>query len=164
MPAGAVTTPKPTGANATTAASCRLVRDDAWPDWVDGQPAGFDAGDNGGVYLWHDSSGFHLRVTHKTDDKVDFSGVLRTTGRFTDVAGVALENNDHFTVGPDQHELAFRFVSSGHVDGIDFHTQCAPNITADFHTNGHVLPADRVVIGHLDHHPTTDPFTITRTL
>lgn len=39
--------------NANTAASRQRVRDDEWPDWVNEQPADFDAGDSGGVYLWH---------------------------------------------------------------------------------------------------------------
>jgi hypothetical protein len=164
LPASAATTPKPNQPNANTAPSCRLVRDDQWPDWVNGQPAGFDAGDSGGVYLWHDTNGFHLRVTHKTDDKAFFAGTLHTSGAFADVTGVALEGNDHFSVGPDHHEITFRFVNYGHVDGLDFHTRCAPAVTMGFSADGHNLPANRVVIGHLDRHPATNPFTIVRNL
>ena len=161
-PTGAATTSKPPPANA--AVSCRVVRDDEWPDWVNGKPAGFDAGDTGGVYLWHDADGFHLRVTHKTDDKVFVGGSLRTSGAFVDVTGVALEGSDQFAVGPDHHEVTFRFVNHGHVDGLDFHTRCAPALTMSFRADDHVLPAARIVIGHLDRHPDTDPFTIIRTV
>ena len=162
LPAGATATRKPSPA--TTAASCRLVRDDEWPDWVNGKPAGFDAGDNGGVYLWHDADGFHLRVTHKTDDKAFVAGSIHTSGALVDVSGVALEGGDQFAVGPDHHEVTFRFVNYGHIDGLDFHTRCAPALTMGFRADGHTLPIGRVVIGHLDGHPDTDPFTIARNL
>jgi hypothetical protein len=157
--AGAATAgPKP-GA----AASCLGNRDDEWPDWVNGQPAGFDAGDNGGVYLWHDASGWHLRVTHKTDDRVSVRGTIVSRGVFSDLEGVLLERSDHFEVSPDHHAVSFQFMNYGHIDGLDFRTHCAPALAFNFQADGHELPAQRVVIGHQDRHPDTDPFTVWRT-
>src|SRR5579871_6393390 len=57
----------PSSASASTS-GCDTNRDDAWPDVANGVPAGFDAGDTGGVYLWHGPDGWHLRVTHRGDD------------------------------------------------------------------------------------------------
>ncbi len=155
--AGATPAPK-----AGAAAPCLANHDDEWPDWVNGQPAGFDAGDNGGVYLWHDDAGWHLRVTHKTDDRVSFAGTIVTHGVFSDVSGVRLEGNDHFDVSADRHAVTFQFMNYGHVDGLDFRTHCAPALGFNFQADSHQLPANRVVIGHRDLHPGTDPFTIWR--
>jgi hypothetical protein len=159
LPAGA--TNRHPSSRPTTAATCPVL-DDAWPDWVNGRPAGFDVGDNGGVYLWHDAAGFHLRVTHKTHGTAVFTGSLSTRGVFADVGGVALEQDDHVTVGADDHLIGFRFVNHGHIDGLDFHTRCAPALTMTFRADGHTLPADRIIVGHFDRHPGTDPFTIDR--
>lgn len=157
--AGAATTAPKAGAST----SCLANHDDEWPDWVNGQPAGFDAGDNGGVYLWHDTSGWHLRVTHKTDDRVYVSGTILTRGVFSDLEGVQLERNDHFEVSPGHDAVSFQFNNYGHIDGLDFRTHCAPALQFNFQADGHQLPASRVVIGHEDRHPDTDPFTIWRT-
>ena len=123
----------------------------------------FDAGDNGGVYLWHDGDGWHLRVTHKTDDRLYVTGTLRTGGVFAAVTGVALERNDHFTVGPDGHTITFRFNNSGHIDGLNFRTHCASALEMGFQADDHRLPANRIVIGHNDQHPDNNPFRIVRT-
>lgn len=155
--AGATTTPPKAGAPA-----CLANHDDEWPDWVNGQPAGFEAGDNGGVYLWHDDAGWHVRVTHKTDDRVTFAGTIATRGVVSDVAGVLLERDDHFEVSPDHHAITFRFMNYGHIDGLDFRTHCAPALAFSFQADGHQLPANRAVIGHEDRRPDTDPFVIWR--
>jgi hypothetical protein len=157
--AGAATTTPKAGATAP----CLANRDDEWPDWVNGQPAGFEAGANGGVYLWHDTSGWHLRVTHKTDDRVSFGGTIVTRGMFSDVEGVMLERGDQFEVSPDHHAITFRFMNYGHIDGLDFRTHCAPALEFSFQADGHQLPANRAVIGHEDRHPDTDPFPVWRT-
>jgi hypothetical protein len=136
--------------------------DDAWPAWVQGRPDGFEAGDIGGVYLWHDGDGWHLRVTHANNDQAVFAGVIRTPGRLVDVHPIALEQADQLTVGPDQHTMTFRFSNYGHIDGIDFHTRCAPVIRFAFDRGGHLLPADRVFVGDDKNHP-GNPFRVART-
>ncbi len=159
-PASAATESKP---KPVVAQRCLANHDDEWPDWVNGRPAGLDAGDNGGVYLWHDTEGWHLVVTHRGDDKKAVTGVIQTRGRFVDVHGVALEKDDKLAVSKDHHRLTFRFVNSGHIDGLTFKTVCAPRLGFGFKADGHKLAAGRVVIGHDARHPRTDPFTITRT-
>src|SRR5207302_943048 len=38
----------------TAADDCSIGHDGPWPASVQGRPRGFDAGDKGGVYMWHD--------------------------------------------------------------------------------------------------------------
>jgi hypothetical protein len=143
---------------------CSPLKDDGgWPAEVEGRPVGFDANDPGGVYLWHDATGWHLRVTHRGDERQVYSGSLVTSGTFSDVDAVRLEHDDSFTVGPDGHVLTFRFVNYGGVDGLDFRTHCAEGIGFDLRGDGRSLPASDVYVGHDGDHPASDPFTIRRT-
>lgn len=149
--------------NPKAAKQCLQNRDDQWPDWVNGRPAGLDAGDNGGVYLWHDGDGWHLVVTHRGDDRKTVTGVIETRGKIVDARGVALERDDKLAVSKNGHRLSFRFVNYGHIDGLTFKTACAPRLAFAFKSAGHRLAADRIVVGHDDRHPEHDPFVITRT-
>ena len=161
--ASGTTSPATSASSTSPDRDCRIVHDDAWPAWTQGRPDGFSAGDTGGVYLWHDGSGWHLRVTHATDDKSTFSGRLATTGHLVDVHAIALEKNDVLQVGAEGHTVAFRFENYGHIDGFDFHSRCAPSIVFSFTRAGHRLPTDRIFVGDHKAHPATNPFRITRT-
>lgn len=143
--------------------NCLNFHDDSWAPYTQGQPDKFDPGDTGGVYMWHDTNGWHLRVTHATDDKSVFSGRIATTGHLVDVHAVSLEKTDSLHVGADGHTITFRFENYGRLDGFDFHTQCAPSITLSFARAGHRLPADRVFIGDHKTNPAHVPFRIIRT-
>jgi hypothetical protein len=138
------------------------VDDGNWPLFADGRPPRLDAGDAAGDYLWHDSDGWHLRVTHQNDHHQLWSGVLTTTGTFSDVSAVKLERNDHFTVGPEKHAIAFRFNNYGGIDGLDFRTHCAPGIHFNLRADGALVNPTEVIIGHGDDNPPMVPFTIRR--
>jgi hypothetical protein len=154
--------PAPAGTQST--ATCSPLQDDGgWPAEVQGRPAGFEPGDPAGVYLWHDGTGWHLRVTHQNDHRQVYSGTLVTSGTFSDVDAVKLEGNDSFKVGPDGHVITFRFNNYGGVDGLDFRTHCAEGIHFDFRGDGLSLPVSMVYVGHDGDHPASDPFTVWRT-
>ena len=156
-----------TGASAAVAtrlrpASCVTATDDAWPAWTNGRPANVDPNTAAGVYMWHDGTGWHLRVTHKTDARRVFGGSLVTPGRFLGVSSVRLEGHDSRNVSADRHTITFRFENHGAIDGVNFRTRCAPQITFSFVSDGRLLPANKVTIGHDATNPATDPFSIAR--
>jgi hypothetical protein len=131
-----------------------------------GRPANLDAGDKGGVYLWHDSDGWHLRVTHNGHDEAVFAGVISTPGQMT-VQRVQDEKDDKTFVGPQDHVLAFRFTNYGHMDGVDLQTTCASRINFDLKAGtdeGHLhqIGTERLFLGHGDAHPTSNPFVAER--
>src|SRR4029450_7168656 len=45
-----------------------------WPASVHGMPTNLHPAARGGDYLWHNSNGWHLRVTHHGSRKVVFTG------------------------------------------------------------------------------------------
>jgi hypothetical protein len=162
---GSGTTSNPNAAPSAPASRsgpCDTTVDDQWPDRANGRPAGLDANDLGGVYLWHDQDGWHLRVTHRGDDAKVLTGTIWTGGTFGQPTPVKLEKDDKLAVGPQDHVMTFRFVNYGGIDGIDFTTHCADALHINLKVDGHELPLDRVFVGHTSFHPPSMPFVIDR--
>ena len=113
-------------AKSTAAKTCAQKTDDRWPARVHGRPAGIDPNTTAATYMWHDSSGWHIRVTHRTTNLKSFSGQLTTTGTFVNAKPVRLEKNDTFVVSADKHTVTFLFKNYGKIDGVNFmHALCA---------------------------------------
>ena len=86
---------------------------------VDGAPAGFDAGDAGRTYLWHDD-GWHLRTTDVNNAPHLYTGTISASPGATsvDVHKIRLDPADHLWV--DDHQvLHYSFVTHAGIDGID---------------------------------------------
>jgi hypothetical protein len=132
-----------------------------WPARVQGQPATFAAGARAGDYLWHDASGWHLRVTHPGTAKVIFSGTITSNAALT-VRGYRLETGDGITLSADKKTLTYRFANHGRVDGLDFRTACASRLWFKGSMAGAKLPVGRIWIGRAGHHPLQNPFVILR--
>jgi hypothetical protein len=132
--------------------------DDAWPLYAQGQ-----SDRDPGVRVWHDRSGWHVRVTHNTIHDRAFTGEIATKGELVDVHAVRVEHNDYVKVGADKHTVVFRFNNYGGVDGFDFVTKCAPSLEFGFVSDGHRVPTSRIAIGATDRHPANNPFVIKRT-
>ena len=141
---------------------CRTTRDDKWPVWTKGRPAGIDPATAAGAYMWHDGLGWHIRVTHRHDARRVFSGTIQTAGRLVGVEPVRLEGHDRLKVSPDHHTITFRFGNYGAIDGLNFRTLCAPSIGFGFVSDGRTMPTDKITIGHSAANPATNPFSISR--
>jgi hypothetical protein len=162
------TSPAPTAPAATTPAtaadeSAKRCDLRPWADRVEGQPAGFDAHDKGGDYLWHNKDGFHLRATHRHDDRRVYTGSITVPTAIIDVRPVKLEAQDKVWLSADHRTLHFRLADHGWIDGADFRTACATTLTVShLKTGTSALPADRVYLGDSKVHPAHTPFTVHR--
>jgi hypothetical protein len=133
----------------------------AWPASVQGAQlvvAGTAAGD----HLWHDATGWHLRVTHSGTTRVIYTGTIHAN-RPLHVHGFRLESGDAFTLSADHQTVTYRFSNYGKVDGLDFTTDCATRLGIGGRLNGVLLPVRRIWIGRLMRHPLQNPFVILRT-
>jgi hypothetical protein len=139
--------------HATTTDTC--PGDDVWRGWVEGKPSR-----DPGVRVWHDDSGWHVRVTHNRLHERTFSGEIATYGELVDVQAVRLERGDVLSVGPEKHKIVFRFHNYGGIDGIDFDTSCAPALGFGFLADGHRVPPKYIAIGAAHTHPKHNPFVI----
>ncbi len=154
--AAAATTSSPSSSSSSTCLPGN--HDDAWPLYAQGR-----SDRDPGVRVWHDRSGWHVRVTHNTIHDRVFSGEIATKGQLVNVRAVRLERGDALKVGPDKHSLVFRFNNYGGEDGFDFVTKCAPALEFGFTSDGHRVPTSRIGIGVTERHPASNPFIIART-
>ena len=104
-----------TAAAASTAVACT---DGHWPSSVQGVPTLFHAGARAGDYIWHDSRGWHLRVTHSGTARVVFSGRIVSSAPL-DAAPVKLEGRDYVAVSADRKVITYRMVNYGRIDGFN---------------------------------------------
>lgn len=143
---------------ATAPATCM---EGHWPATVEGRPSNFQAGALAGDYAWHDSAGWHLRVTRHADERLTFSGRI-TSSAPLDAEPVALEKGDELHVSADRKTITFRFHNYGAIDGVDFRTACADRLTFSLNMGGQRTPVSRIWLGSGNRHPLEDPFVVTR--
>jgi hypothetical protein len=97
----------PAGASATVpSAAVAACAKTPWEAKVQGVPAGFGAGSPSGDYLWHDTHGFHLRVTHVAHDQ-RVSGGQITSSAAMRVEPVRLERSDTVNRSAGHRTLTF---------------------------------------------------------
>ena len=152
LSAGLLAAAAPAEAAQTSAATPSTGCDRApWQAAVQGAPAGFTAGDRGGDYLWHDGTGFHLRVTHRNDSRQVYSGLITSSAPMR-IDPVRLERGDVLRLSPDRRSFAFAFADYGRIDGVNFHTDCAATLTVSrLRIGTTALPANRVYLGSMRH-------------
>ncbi len=159
---GAIGLAVPAAAAATTpsAAACDKA---PWAAKVQGAPRGFGAGSPSGDYLWHDSRGFHLRVTHGgTHDQRVYSGQVTSSAPMK-IDPVKLEKGDTVKLSANHRTLVFVFANRGYIDGVNFHTYCASSLAVSrLHVGSRNLPASHVYLGAHRAHPAHVPFTVHR--
>ena len=143
-------------ATATTDGSCTTG---TLPPAVQGRPATLAAGAATGAYIWHNSDGWHIAVTHPGHTKVVFTGTVRASGNITAVR-VRDERND--VVRTSGQTMQFRFVNYGYIDGVDFSAQCAKWVGFSVQLDGHELSPTHIYLGYHSVHPLSDPFTVER--
>ena len=145
-------------APATMAAACD---DGHWPASVQDRPTLFHANGPGGDYIWHDGSGWHLRVTHPGSAEVVFSGRI-VSDEPLDGDPVKLEGSDVVALSADRKTITYRFTNYGGVDGFDFRTSCAHRLTFTGNAAGHRIPRTHIWLGALNANPLENPFVVTR--
>lgn len=132
-----------------------------WPSSVQGKPTSFTSGARAGDYIWHDSTGWHLRVTHASSSRFVFTGRI-TSSAALHVTPFHLESGDWVRLSADKRTITYSFKNYGHIDGLDFTTACARRVTFGGSLAGMKLPIARIWIGHNNHHPLQNPFSVYR--
>ena len=143
---------------AGTTAACP---DTHWPLSVQGRPLKLHAGARGGDYIWHDSKGWHLRVTHAGTAKVVFTGKFVSNAPMT-VTPYRLEDADGLVLSADKLTLTYRFRNYGRLDGFDLKTDCAQRLAISGSMAGKKLPPNRILLGRHGRHPLENRFVIVK--
>lgn len=149
-----------TPAPSATAAKCDAG---AWAARIQGVPKGLSAGSRSGDYLYHDSHGMHLRVTQPGHTRTVYTGVISSSAVLR-IDPVKLEKGDSVKLSASHKSFTFVFSNYGHVDGVNFHTDCASTITVSHLNVGNkALAKDHIYLGATRAHPSSVPFTVHRT-
>jgi hypothetical protein len=157
-PAIAATASGTSPAPSTGAASCDRA---PWQSVVQGTPS-LKGGEATGDYLFHNSTGFHLRVTHPGHRREVFSGEI-TSSTAMSIAPYKLEKGDVLRLSANHRTMVFVLSNYGYLDGVDFHTSCAPTLTVSHLNLGNkALPTHNVYLGAHKAHPARIPFTLHR--
>ena len=165
----------PTGTTSAAPAASVDCADGRWvgPDGisVQGRPDRIDAGDRGAVYLWHDSTGWHVRTTDASPGAHHYSGSIAVSAdaRFTAFAPVRNEKDDHVWVTGD-NVLHYALTTYRGVDGFNFRVSaCLPRADVQKETlrfsmdyNGREDDPARIDLGDSKRHPDAATFEVRR--
>jgi hypothetical protein len=160
LPAGA-STPSTSSAPSASAAATPRCDDGHWPIVVDGRPTQLAPGATAGLYLWHDSDGWHAFVTHPGHDKVEFRITVHSESPLT-ATEARDEHDDAVIERNDDHTATLRADNFGYLDGMNFRTDCSPRVVVSGTIDGQALTAAQVFVGHGNHSPDQVPFVVTR--
>lgn len=130
------------------------------PSVVQGNPG--IKGNDGGVFLWHDGSGYSLRALHGSSSRIVIQGTLQASAGFSSFRFVRLEKGDYVRLSKDRKTVVFRFVNRGYLDGFDFTANCSTVVRAHVGVAGRVAPTGLIKLGAKRAHPTSNPFVIKR--
>jgi len=119
------------------------------------------AGGASGYRVFHDTTGWHVRVTHPGHQAVLFTGVIRS-GRPISAKAYKLEAGDHFWLSRDRETLTFEFVNHGAIDGVDFTDACAVWTTFTLNQSAHRISPLDIWLGARGVHPLSNPLAIER--
>ena len=145
-----------TPAQAATSSGCATGR---LPSSVVGSPS-VRAHQAKGIYLWHDSNGYSLRVTEPTTKTWVVTGSITVSRDISRVRLVRTEKGDSVTVHGST--LSFRLVNHGGIDGVTFSAECSKAVRVAARGDGTVLTPQQVFLGAHRVHPTSVPFVIER--
>jgi hypothetical protein len=151
----------PTTGTTTPIAATESACPGHWPASVQGKPSALHAGGRAGDYIWHDATGWHLRVTHASSSRLVFSGRI-TASAPMQVTPFHVEGGDSIALSADKKTITYRFHNYGRVDGLDFRTDCARRLTFAGYAAGAKLPTGRFWLGHFGRHPLENPFVVIR--
>jgi hypothetical protein len=131
------------------------------PSQVQGNPD-VRAGQDGAAYLFHDSKGWSVRVTHASSKGSVVTGTITATGLIGHVSTFHLEKRDAVRLSNGGHTLQFRLVNVGHLDGLSFTAECSKSMRVAIGVDGKGASTQAVYLGAHRLHPASVPFAIER--
>ncbi|MDR3560314.1 MAG: hypothetical protein P4N59_02570 [Negativicutes bacterium] len=113
-----------------------------------------------GAFVWHDSSGFHLRAT-TTGDKHTFTGTVHTNGHFRDIDDRFFRDKDYYHQR-DGDTIDFQFTTEGRTVGIDFDVTDGDYMGFEIYLDGNKISPQQIFVGRNGWHPSDYKFNLNR--
>jgi len=136
-------------------------------DWgcvVQGEPKGFDAGDQAGYRIWHNANEdthWHVETTDGKGVSHEYTGALTTDGKFTNLVNVKPENDDKITQTGDGN-ITFDLKTYSGIDGLRFSILGGTTLTMNLNIDGQSASTSRIFLGRHHRHPASLPLVFDR--
>jgi len=132
----------------------------SWGPSYEGEPDMLNPNHIIGAFVWHDTSGFHLRTT-TTGDKHTFTGTIHTNGHFLGVDDRFFRDKDYYHY-IDQDTIEVQFTTEGRTVGIDLDVADGDYMAFEINMDGNKISPMEIFIGHSGWHPGDYKFTLDR--
>ena len=133
----------------------------AWSPRLEGKPDNFDPGQSRGYFIWHDKNGLHVWTTSRGQNH-EFSGVIRTNGKFANLSDQRFERNDFYKLSSKRDVITFKFKTDGGVDGLNFKVEGGQYVDFDLFIDGHRVNPKDIHIGDRGWSPKGSDFRLYR--
>ncbi|HBF38592.1 MAG TPA: hypothetical protein DDW50_14895 [Firmicutes bacterium] len=130
-----------------------------WPDPMEGEPTTLLRQHLEGYFIWHDSSGVHLKVEAATGTKHIFTGVIETDGRIENLMTKTADTNDYSKLS-DHDTLKFQLTASDQVSAIDFGIFDGQSVRFELSMDGRKIDGNKIYFGRDGWHPNDAIFSI----
>lgn len=111
-----------------------------------------------GYYIWLDGDRVHVFTTDGGGDPSVYTGVITADTAIRNVDVVRAEEGDWAVASGDT--LQIRFLTAGHVDGVNFTTPGAQRLTFRLYRDGRLIRTDHIFLGAGGFHPAGNPFAL----
>ena len=128
-----------------------------WPHNIEREPTAFLQQHLEGYFIWHDSSGFHLKVATADGERHIFSGVIETDGRIENLMTIAFDPHDYSHL-IDRDTLKFRLTASDQILAIDFNLWYGHSVRFELSMDGRRIDVNNIYIGKDGWHPNSAAF------
>jgi uncharacterized repeat protein (TIGR01451 family) len=136
-----------------------------WPQAVTGYPAlPSESAKPTGYFIGVVNNVWTLYSHSKTVTGAMYTGTITTTGTFSNVIGLRLDNpsNDYLKVSKGMNKITFHFRTGRFVDGLRFESSCGSQVVFNLEVNGQTAPLKSVHLGNPTTKATSTPQTFVR--
>ncbi|HBF39013.1 MAG TPA: hypothetical protein DDW50_17060 [Firmicutes bacterium] len=131
----------------------------SWPDNMEDEPTTLLQQHLEGYFIWHDSSGVHLKVAAASGTKHIFTGTIETDGRIENLMTKTSDANDYSKLR-DHDILKFQLTVSDQVSAIDFEILDGQSVRFELLMDGKKIDVNKIYFGNDGWHPNEATFTI----
>ncbi|HBF39752.1 MAG TPA: hypothetical protein DDW50_20865 [Firmicutes bacterium] len=131
-----------------------------WPTNMEGEPVGLLQQHLEGYFIWHDGSGFHLKVVAADGVQHIFTGVIDTDGRIENIMTKSSDSSDYSRLTSDRETLKFQLSGVGQVAAIDFNVFRGRSVKFELSMDGKKIDVNKIYFGPDGWHPNNAVFSV----
>lgn len=124
-----------------------------------GQPTVLNQGNVLGYFIWQEGERWILKTSTQGAQR-NFTGTIKTGGRFANVNRLNLEDNDFVRFNEAANEISFDLKTAGEQDGLTFQMSSGTDATFTLYLDGQPINTANIYLGAQNQRPTINPFNL----